>query len=227
LAKILMASAKPNFKLIGKLWSLDHDLLLTNNPEELSFSSHMNPDLYLIEENRPEMNGLSVCKTIKNASSIPIILMSDTQIHVLEELWRAGVDEVIKRSADEDYVITRIDHLIKKYLMSNKYNIHHQADSCVDYSFIKLFREKKKVVLLNQELTLTPTEYRLLEILLIHPEKVFSRETLMNMIWGSESIPDERAIDIQISRIRKKLGAYASIIKTVWGMGYKFEINTK
>ena len=184
-------------------------------------SSKLNPpNLILLDIKMPNLDGFEVCKLLKNEENlkdIPIIFISaldDVQSKV-KAFENGGVDYITKPFYHEE-VLARIESVLRRCSESPQ----------TEYSFkdIRINVDDHKVLVNNTELTLTTTEYNLLQLLIKHPKQTFTKESLYQLIWGKDYISDDNTLNVHISKLRKKLehiGNQAPYIDTVWGIGYK------
>lgn len=176
------------------------------------------PDLVILDIMMPGTNGLDVMKSIRQYDNIPIIMLTarDSDVDFIKA-FNLGTDDYftkpfspIKLSLHVKALFKRLD---EKAIKNN-----------TQYQFLDLIldTEKRIALLSNEEMPLTKTEFDFLLVLIEKPETAFSRETLLNRIWGFDDI-ESRAVDDTIKRLRKKFKQYHSqvSIKTVWGYGFK------
>lgn len=178
------------------------------------------PHLVVLDLMLPEMNGYDVCKEIRKVSNIPIIMLTakgETFDKVLG--LELGADDYVVKPFDPKELVARVKAVLRR------------SDSKEDTD--------KKIVVPNLTISLSnytvyyheaivempPKELELLYFLAVHPNQVFTREQLLNQIWGYEYIGDTRTVDVHVKRIREKFKDEEEWgLKTVWGVGYKFEV---
>lgn len=178
-------------------------------------------DLILLDLMLPDMDGHDVCKKIRSSKDTPIIMITakgDTIDKVLG--LELGADDYITKPFDNRELLARIKALLRR---SSKENTNR--DDGISYLGLDISFSNKTVVKNNQSINLTPREFQLLEVLAKQPKKVFSREELMEKAWGYDYMGDSRAVDIYITRLRKKIEDNTNdpkYVKTVYGFGYRF-----
>ncbi len=176
------------------------------------------PDLVILDIMLPEMDGFEVCKTIRQKSSIPIIMLTArgelTDRVVGLEL---GSDDYLAKPFEPRELVARINSVLRR-TKGNFAKIMNFGDLQVDHS-------TRKVMLNKNDIQLTTNEYIVLSLLCNNPGKVFDRDEILQELRGMDSDAFSRTVDISISRLRQKLGddpQNPRFIKTVWGAGYAF-----
>jgi DNA-binding response OmpR family regulator len=172
-----------------------------------------NPDLILLDINLPKKNGWEVCKEIRNISTLPILMMTARDSD--EDEYKGldlGADDYITKPFNLKILTLKVKKLLK-------------LDDNSIYKFENLsFDAKKGEVILNGEnIELTRREIQFLEYMIKNKGIIFSREYLLNEVWGFDFDGDDRVVDTLVKRVRKKLGDYSYLLKTVRGMGYSFD----
>ena len=172
-----------------------------------------NPDLILLDINLPGMNGWEICKKLKSLSQIPIIMVTarDSEFDEIKGL-ELGADDYITKPFTPKLLIIKL----KKIFKLNNDTFFKVGDITFDFNTFKLDTPEESN-------TLPRREAQLLEFFLRNQNIIFSRETLLNEVWGFEFFGDERAVDTIVKRLRKKLGSYDNYIKSVRGVGYVFK----
>jgi len=179
------------------------------------------PDLLILDIKLPGMNGIDICKTVKNddrLASIPIIMLS-TKADDSDKILglEVGADDYIAKPFNPGELLARVKAVLRK--------TQYQEDSprvlrCKD---LMIDLNERTVDIKKNPVDLTKKEFELLCVLMKKLGKVLDRSFLIESIWGYEYFGTTRTIDVHIKSLRKKLGKYASHIVTVEGMGYKFE----
>lgn len=181
-----------------------------------------NPDLLVLDINMPGINGLELCKEIRKTSEIPIVFVSarDEEFDRILGLELGGDDYLAKPFSPRELLV-RIKNIFKRMDKSSP----ESQDSKIKISDVVLNKLERTLYFLEQEIKLTTKEYELMEFLVVNSNMPFTREILIERIWGYDYIGETRVIDDLIKRIRKKLKDAGSKlnIETVWGYGYKIE----
>jgi len=178
-----------------------------------------NPDLILLDIMLPDLNGFEVCKAIQDLN-IPIIMLT-AKNDIKDKLYglELGADDYITKPFDGRELIARIKTILRRV---DKYNA--KDDTNIGVGPISINTLERIVCIDNVEITLTPKEFDLLLLFCENQRKVFSRENILELVWGYEFIGDSRTVDMHVQRLRKKLGSYNTFVKTIFGIGYKFEV---
>ncbi|MCL2513434.1 MAG: response regulator transcription factor [Oscillospiraceae bacterium] len=182
-----------------------------------------NPDtaLLILDIMMPHVDGWDVCRQIRKKSSVPIIMLT-ARNQEFDELmgFEAGVDDYVTKPFSPTVLMKRV-----QVLLSRK-NILSSGD-VIEIDNLKLDKAGHTVWLSESPVTLTLKEYNILFLLMQSPEKVFSREQLLDDIWGMDFYGDIRTVDSHVARLRVKLGEWGNkYIRTIYGSGYKIEVNS-
>jgi two-component system phosphate regulon response regulator PhoB len=180
------------------------------------------PDLVVLDWMLPGLSGIELCRRLRarpDTKALPIIMLTARG----EESERirglaTGADDYIVKPFSVPELIARVRALLRRASPERVADV-------LSFGEIELDREKKRVSRGGREIALGPTEYRLLEFLMERPGRVFSREQLLNGVWGSEVYIDERTVDVHVGRLRKALirGNESDPIRTVRGAGYALD----
>ena len=177
------------------------------------------PDIILMDVMMPEMSGIEACSEIRKidqlSNTIIIFLSARSEDYTQISAYDAGADDYISKPVKPKILIKKISNIAKKIKSENTYS------KILDFGSLKINREKYLVVNNKNEILLPRKEFELLFLLGSKPEKVFTREEIMNKVWGSLDIVGDRTIDVHIRKLREKIGE--KHIKTIKGVGYKFE----
>ena len=180
------------------------------------------PSLVLLDLMLPGMDGLQVCREIRKLSNIPIIMLTakgETFDKVLG--LELGADDYIVKPFDTKELVARIKAVLRR--IENKTTDNEE----VIYPNLVINKTNYTLKLSGITLELPPKELELIYFLASNPNKVFTREQLLEQVWGYDFYGDSRTVDVHIKRIREKIDIEDSSwrLKTVWGVGYKFEVN--
>ncbi|HPZ81258.1 MAG TPA: response regulator transcription factor [Candidatus Atribacteria bacterium] len=195
--------------------------LASDGEEALDKMSRTSPDLVLLDLMLPKKDGWEVCREIRKTSYVPIIMLTARGEEFDKVLGlELGADDYIAKPFSPREVVARIKAVLRRANSTSlsRGRIWETLGLKIDY-------EAKKVEAKGREINLTPKEFELLWFLVNHPRRVYTREQLLEYVWGYDFAGDTRTVDTHIKRLREKLteGGIASSIKTVWGYGYKFE----
>jgi two-component system, OmpR family, phosphate regulon response regulator PhoB len=179
------------------------------------------PDLVILDWMLPGVSGIEICRRLRarnETKQLPILMLTARG----EESERVrglgtGADDYVVKPFSLPELLARVHALLRRAKPEQAMKVLKAGD-------IELDRERKRVHRSGRELHLGPTEFRLLEFLMVSPGRVFSREQLLDSVWGREAYIDERTVDVHVGRLRKALsrGREADPIRTVRGAGYSF-----
>ena len=211
-------SLNPYFKREGYQILSAHD-----GEEALDYVQKMRPDIVLLDIMMPKMDGLVVCREIRKESNLPIIMLTAKGEEFDKLLGlELGADDYITKPFSPREVLARVKAVLRRmHEMKEQDQGAHLVVGNLDIDMGAFI-----VKLNNKVVPCTPKETEILWTLASNPGMVFSREHLLQSIWGYDFLGDTRAVDSHINRIRAKLCAEGNgwDIKTVWGVGYRFEV---
>ena len=177
------------------------------------------PDIILMDVMMPEMSGIEACEEIKNidqlSQAIIIFLSARSEDYTQISAYDAGADDYISKPVKPKILLKKISNIAKK--ISSQKN----APKTIDLGSIKINKEEYVVIKDKKEILLPRKEFELLFLLATKPEKVFTREEIMNKVWGTQVVVGDRTIDVHVRKLREKIGE--KHIKTLKGVGYKFK----
>lgn len=180
------------------------------------------PSLVLLDIMLPRIDGYDVCREIKKISDVPIIMLTakgETFDKVLG--LRLGADDYIVKPFDPEELIARIRAVLRR-VSPKDYKVEEQ----IIFPGLSIDMDDFNIKVIDETIQLPRKEMELLYFLASHPNKLFTREQLIEQIWGYDFLGDTRTVDVHIKRLREKLREVEDKyeIKTVWGVGYKFEV---
>lgn len=192
-----------------------------NGRNAINEFSSFSPHLVLLDIMLPEIDGYQVCREIRQISSVPIIMLT-AKGEVFDKVLglELGADDYIVKPFDSKELVARVKAVLRRY--ENK---ESQSNKQIVYPNLTINQSTYIVTYHGKDLELPPKEFELLNFIAQHPNQVFTREQLLDKIWGYEFMGDTRTVDVHIKRIREKM-PYDDVwgVKTVWGVGYKFEV---
>jgi len=195
-------------------------VLMADGTAGLEQAFALRPHLILVDLRMPGLSGVEVCKRLRAAGmKTPVIVLSamgDEIDKVL--LLEIGADDYVVKPFSMPELVARIQALLRRSSPQLVTNTLKAGD-------LELDRQSHRVRRAGRDLHLGPTEYRLLEYLMRHPGRVYSREQLLDGVWGNDVYVDERTVDVHVGRLRKAInrGREADPIRTVRGAGYAFD----
>ena len=186
--------------------------------QAVSLAGEYQPDLILLDLMLPGMDGYQVCSEIRKTSRVPIIMLTakgETFDKVLG--LELGADDYIVKPFEPKELVARIKAVLRRY------EPVQENDTVLRFPDLEINLSNYSVTYHGKRLEFPPKEFELLYYLADHPNRVFSREQLLDQIWGYERAVDTRTVDVHVKRIREKLSAEDEWgIRTVWSVGYKF-----
>ena len=194
-----------------------------NGFDAIKIAKSQNPDLILLDIMMPGLDGFQVCKALQKLN-IPIILLT-ARNSIKDKLCglELGADDYITKPFNILEVKARIKAIMRR---SSKKEAESAAAKVVTHGGLKIDCESRRVYVNNKEVNLTAKEFDLLELLIFNPNKVYSRENLLNTVWGYDYPGDVRTVDVHVRRLREKIEDNPSepkYIHTKWGVGYFFQ----
>ncbi len=180
------------------------------------------PSLMLLDVMLPGMDGWQVCRAVRQSSSIPIIMLTakdDTFDKVLG--LELGADDYITKPFENKELVARVKAVLRRT------GQNETEKGTLSFPGLSISQDKYEVYFQGNRLDLPPKELEVLYFLASHPNHVFTREQLLEQVWGFDFFGDSRTVDVHIKRLREKLTGSEMLgwqIKTVWGVGYKFEV---
>ncbi|MDB5085734.1 MAG: DNA-binding response regulator [Bacilli bacterium] len=188
------------------------------------------PDLFIMDIMMPGIDGYELCKRIRGVSELPIIMVSarDDEIDKILGL-ELGSDDYLSKPFSPRELVARVKTIFRRVGQAESAALkaadERKTETAIEIKDLRVFPDRRQVQHEEVEITLTTKEFDLFLFFVENSNKVFTREQLLNQVWGYDYIGDERAIDDLVKRLRKKLKSKGSIaeIRTVWGYGYKLE----
>lgn len=204
------------------------DTKICNDGESaLSELDVYNPDLIVLDLMLPGIDGYQVCREIRTKSSTPIIMLS-AKGEVFDKVLglELGADDYMEKPFDSKELIARIKTVLRRVKTVPEATTTSD-DKCVEYPDLSINLTNYSVIYMGRNVDMPPKELELLYFLAASPNHVFSREQLLDQIWGYEYMGDTRTVDVHIKRLREKINDHESWkIATIWGIGYKFEVRS-
>lgn len=183
------------------------------------------PNLILLDLMLPGIDGYQVCREVRAQYSVPIIMLS-AKGEVFDKVLglELGADDYMEKPFDSKELVARAKAVLRRYKPSNA-PTENPNDKCVEYADLTINLTNYSVIYMGHTVEMPPKELELLYFLASSPNHVFTREQLLDQIWGYEYIGDTRTVDVHIKRLREKIKDHANWkIATIWGIGYKFEV---
>lgn len=173
--------------------------------------------LVILDVMMPKLDGWQVCREIRSQSKVPIIMLtakSDERDELLG--FELGVDEYITKPFSPKILVARVDAILRR---TNAIN-----EECIDIGGIKIDKSAHQVTIDGEDINLSVKEFELLSYFVANRGIALSRDKILNNVWNYDYFGDARTIDTHVKKLRAKMGEKGDAIKTIWGMGYKFDI---
>lgn len=195
--------------------------VVDDGDEAFTTANELQPDIILLDWMLPNVSGIEICRQLRennNTSSIPVIMLT-ARAEEEDRLrgFEKGADDYVTKPFSMKELVARMHAVLRRTNPENSGNVV----ACGD---INLDRETMRVTRAGQEIVLGPTEFRLLEVLIKKPGRVYSRVQLLDLVWGQDIYVEDRTVDVHIGRLRKALnkGVEVDPIRTVRSSGYAF-----
>lgn len=205
------------------------DTKTVNDGEEaLRAYDQYGPNLILLDLMLPGIDGYQVCREIRAKSDTPIIMLS-AKGEIFDKVLglELGADDYIMKPFDSKELVARVKAVLRRYQPNLRKDAAPSNIKCVEYPGLVVNLSNYSVLYNGQAVDMPPKELELLYFLASSPNQVFTREQLLDHIWGYEYIGDTRTVDVHVKRLREKIKDNRSWgLATVWGIGYKFEVTS-
>ncbi len=211
----------------SRMRKLVRDFLVKNNYEVVEaadgqqaldlFFEKNNIDLVILDVMMPKLDGWQVCREIRAYSKVPIIMLtakSDERDELLG--FELGVDEYISKPFSPKILVARVEAILRR--------TGQAAEMIVEAGGIRRDKQEHSVTVEGKPIDLSYKEFELLAYFMENKGIALSREKILNSVWNYDYFGDARTIDTHVKKLRSKMGDKGELIKTIWGMGYKFEV---
>lgn len=205
-----------------------YDTRMVHDGEEaLKVYEQYHPNLILLDLMLPGIDGYQVCREIRAKSNLPIIMLS-AKGEIFDKVLglELGADDYIMKPFDSKELVARVKAVLRRYQPA-KPEPSNTNIKCVEYPDLIINQTNYSVIYAGKTIDMPPKELELLYFLASSPNQVFTREQLLDHIWGYEYIGDTRTVDVHVKRLREKIKDHETwSLATVWGIGYKFEVKS-
>jgi two-component system alkaline phosphatase synthesis response regulator PhoP len=222
--KILLVDDEPDIlEIVGYNLSQEGYEVITaaNGKEAVIKAKKENPQLIIMDVMMPEMDGIEACENIRKfpelENTIITFLTARSEDYSQLAGFDAGADDYISKPIKPKILVSKVKALLRR--LKEK----EEKEDVLNVNGIEINREEYKIVKEGQEIILPRKEFELFYLLASKPGKVFTREVILNKVWGNEVVVGGRTIDVHIRKLREKIGD--DFIKTIKGVGYKIEFN--
>lgn len=222
--KILLVDDEPDILefLSYNLKKEGYNVFTANNGKEaVAVAKKENPHLIILDVMMPDMDGIETCREIRDIPGLKDVMIAfltaRSEDYSQIAGFDVGADDYINKPIKPRVLISRIKALLRRGANADS----SKSTDKVDMGGIKIDRERYLIIKDGVEITLPKKEFELLALLASKPGKVFTRDVILDKVWGGDVVVGDRTIDVHIRKLREKLGE--DFIKTVKGIGYKFE----
>lgn len=195
-----------------------------NGQKAIDMVSGIEYDLVILDIMMPDMDGWTVCEKIRELNNVPVLMLTartDTKDKVRG--LNTGADDYVVKPFDPEELIARVFALLRRSIMTP--NTAPQLTNKIKHEQMEIYPEGREVYICSVQVDLTQIEFDLLCLLARYPKRAYTRDMLLEQVWGQDFFGDARTVDTHIKNIREKAeraGLEYNPIKTVWGVGYKF-----
>ena len=199
-------------------------MIVNDGESALAAAKSFEPNLMLLDLMLPGIDGYQVCREIRMKSSLPIIMLS-AKGEVFDKVLglELGADDYMEKPFDSKELVARVKAVLRRYKPAAAAADASDA-KCVEYADLVVNQTNYSVIYMGKTVEMPPKELELLYYLAASPNQVFTREQILDQIWGYEYVGDTRTVDVHIKRLREKIKDHQNWrIATIWGVGYKFE----
>lgn len=231
--KILIVDDDPNIAGLISLYLVKECFeteIVHDGEDAIKMFSTFHPDLILLDLMLPGIDGYQVCRELRKTSQVPIIMLS-AKGEVFDKVLglELGADDYIIKPFDSKEMVARVKAVLRRTapaaVQAASATTPKQSGNYVEYPELIVNITNYSVTCHGENVEMPPKELELLYFLTSSPNQVFTREQLLDHIWGYEYMGDTRTVDVHVKRIREKIGEHPRWnINTVWGIGYKFEV---
>lgn len=197
-------------------------IVANDGAQAVELASKHNPDLILLDIMLPKLDGWQVCREIRKTSETPIIMIT-AKGEVFDKILglELGADDYVTKPFDTKEIIARVKAVLRRSSEKTKKQINE-----VNYDNLKINLTNYELVVNDERVDTPPKELELIYHLASNPNRVYTRDQLLDEVWGFDYYGDSRTVDVHVKRLREKLENVSDewSLKTVWGVGYKFEV---
>ena len=226
LPRVLVVDDDPHITSIIKLYLEKEGFLVSvagDGAEALKLIDQLEPDVVVLDIMMPKVDGLQVCRRVRLTRRTPIIMLTakgevEDRIQGLD----LGADDYLTNPFSVRELVSRIKAILRRVDRDIP-----EGDRVLTFPGLIIDAGRYEIEVGGERKALTPKEFELLWFLASHPGRVFSRDQILDKVWGYDYFGDTRTVDVHVKRLRQKIGEEESgprFIKTVWGAGYKFEV---
>ena len=226
--KLLVVDDDPNISELLKLYfeKEGYDVRTAGDgAEAISTFKMFDPDMVLLDIMLPKKDGWQVCREIREMSSTPVIMIT-AKGEIFDKVLglELGADDFVVKPFDMKELSARVKAVLRRYQSNASQG---GEDGTIKFDNIEISKQKYELKIKGKRVDIPPKELDLLYFLATNCNRVFSRDQLLDKVWGFDYLGDSRTVDVHVKRLREKLEGVSDkwALKTVWGVGYKFEMS--
>ncbi len=192
-----------------------------DGPQTIDMALKLKPDLLVLDIMMPVVDGYEVCRTLRKSLNIPIIVASakETEEDKLA-LFELGADDYITKPFSFKEAVSRVNAQLRRYYEFNR----RENGDVRRYGALTICPERFEARVIDEPLRLTAKEFKMLDVLSENADRIFSKQQLIDRVWGTDEYIDENTVAVTVARLREKLAEKGvNDIQTVWGFGYKWQ----
>lgn len=199
-----------------------------DGPSAALYATQEHPDLIILDWMLPRLDGLEVCRRIRRDSIAPILMLTARAEEIDRVLGlEVGADDYLTKPFSIRELLARVRALLRRVELDQTGPSGEATAPVLRAGALQVDLAAHTVTVDGQSVELAPKEFDLLEIMVRHPGRAFSRDYLMEKVWGYDANGSDRTVDTHVLRLRKKLGPVGERVETVWGLGYRFAAEAK
>jgi len=204
-----------------------HDVIVAGDgPSAVEAVERIDPDLIVLDVMLPGFDGLEVTRRVRTSHATPILMLTAraTELDKVVGL-ELGADDYLTKPFSMRELLARVNAILRRVELIRSRAVQQPVSVTLDFPDLSIDIDAHEVRVAGTQVSLTATEFNLLKLLASNPNRVFSREYLLEEVWGGDVAVFDRTVDSHIQRLRKKLGGAdgpGEYIETVWGVGYRF-----
>lgn len=232
--KILVADDEQKIREVVRMYLEKEGFTVqeaADGQEALDYLAKEKWDLLVLDLMMPKRDGWEVCREARKKSGIPIIMLTAREAEIDRVLGlELGADDYVVKPFSPRELVARVKAVLRRTATNEAQKESKNEMNTLNYNTITIDPSSRSVMVSGRPVSLTPKEFEVLYFLARYPGQVFSREKLLDSVWGYDFFGDARTVDTHINRLRDKLAKIPespTFIATVWGIGYKFEVGNE